>query len=68
MSDIRVGDFEVEITGPYPCWINVKRRSGNTVNSLGTFKHTELRDLQYAINRAIWLAGQKLGTDKDEVA
>jgi hypothetical protein len=61
--DIRVGKFEIEVSRPWPCWINVKRHPsrGVAAHSLGSFDHRELRDLQYAISRAIWQAEQELG-------
>lgn len=44
-----VGPFTVEITGPYPVWITITYNDKQIYH----IRHTELRDLEYAIQRAI---------------
>lgn len=58
---MRVGAFEIDIRGPWPCWIDLKRHcGGGTVASLGTFDHRELRALEFAVQRAIHEVREKL--------
>ena len=68
---IRVNCFEITVSAPYPCWINVRRveDDGTTLRSLGDFSHRELRDLQYAVERAIHeVEGLLPAQDKHEIA
>lgn len=58
---MRIGSFEIEVSRPYPCWCTLKRHvGGGTVETLGTFAHSELRDLEYAVSRMIFEAQQQL--------
>lgn len=60
---IKVGEFEVEVDGPYPCWITIKYRD----QEIRLVRHTELSDLAYALAKAIHEAKQKLGRDAHEI-
>lgn len=59
--NIRVNNFEIEIAeGGHPVWIKVSRTTGGMPLHLGTFDHRQLRDLQYAVERAIVAARASL--------
>lgn len=51
-----VGEFELEIRGPYPCRVTIKR--GEAQLSL---RHDDLRDLEYVVATAIRAANALLG-------
>lgn len=56
---MKVGRFDIEVSGPYPCWIRV-----NDDNGAGfSFSHRELRDLEYAVGWAVREARHKLAND-----
>jgi hypothetical protein len=59
---IRAGNFIVEVWEPYPCWVHITY--GDKVIQIS---HSELSDIQYAVNKAIKVAKKKLGKRKDEV-
>lgn len=63
MENINVGPFEIEITGPHPCWVTIKYAD----MELYHIRHTELRDLQYAVGRAIQTCRNLLGTHGHEM-
>jgi len=56
-KDIVVGRFSIDVWNPSPVWIQLSI-DGEQVASIG---HYDLRDLQYAIERAIHSAEGKLG-------
>jgi len=51
-----VGGFEIEVGEPYPAWVKVSYRD----QVIRNIHHSELRDLEYAIGRAIKAARAKL--------
>lgn len=53
---IRAGDFEISVSDPYPCWIKIRYNGDEIV----TLRHRELRDLEFAVSRAIAEATRKL--------
>jgi hypothetical protein len=57
------GKFSVEISEPHPCWVRILY-DGQEIHGV---RHTELRDLQFAIDRAIADARRKLGKDAHEI-
>ncbi len=62
-ADAKAGNFRIEISSPYPCWITVIYRDTN----LGQFSHSELADLEFCVKRAKQFARLALGKDRDEV-
>ena len=60
---MKVGEFSIEVWGPYPCWIELKDNRGNEIR----FSHKELINLEHAVKWAKREAKQKLGTDASEV-
>jgi len=59
----KAGDFEIEVTGPYPAWCEIKYM-GERICSI---HHKELSDLRYAVEKAMQIARLKLGKDAAEV-
>lgn len=59
----KAGDFEIEVTGPYPAWCEIRYGA----QRIGTIRHTELSDLRYAVEKAMQIARMKLGKDANEV-
>ena len=59
MKYARVGEFEVEVSDPYPCRVSIKDSRGNEL----CFPHTALPDLRYAVDRAIRAARDELRRD-----
>lgn len=58
------GQFEVLVSDPYPCWVSVSYRGKEVMR----FRHDEIMDLAYAIERARQEAIRKLPTnEKSEV-
>lgn len=51
----KVGRFEVSVWDPYPVWITIRTESGEI-----RLSHSELRDLEYAVSRAMRDARQNL--------
>lgn len=60
---IRGGSFEVDVEGPYPCFVIVRYNNQRAFS----IRHTELRDLEFVVKRAIAEARMKLGKDKHEM-
>lgn len=63
MRVINVGEWKIEVTEPYPCWVTIHRRDV----FIRSFRHDELRDLEYAVKRAIYAASEMLGARKSEM-
>lgn len=59
----RVGSFEVEVSGPHPCWVSIRYEG----TQLPPIHHRELKDLAYALERAIADARRKLGSHAAEI-
>ena len=57
------GNFNLEVYGPYPCWINIYYEN----QPLCRFNHKELSDLHYAVTKAMQEAKLLLGKDANEV-
>jgi hypothetical protein len=57
------GKFTVEVSAPYPCWVRIKY-DGQEIHGI---RHTELRDLQFSIDRAMAEARSRLGADAHEL-
>lgn len=51
-----VGKWEVEVALPYPCWVRITF-NGQEIHGI---RHTELRDLEYALKRAMTEVREKL--------
>lgn len=64
MTTVKAGPFELTISDPYPCWIEVKYHGA----AIFRFHHEELPDLKFAVARAQQLAAPKLGQRAWEVA
>ena len=60
---IKAGEFEISVSDPYPCWIRIDFQ-GQPICRLN---HTQISDLQYAVNKAVNKARLKLGKDAAEV-
>lgn len=61
MKTIKVDRFTIEISDPYPVWVRIARSdSGGGSSVIGSFDHRELRDLEYAVGRAIHAARAEL--------
>lgn len=70
MAVIKVNKFEIHVGEGYPVWITLRASPGEAgiAGELRHIKHTDLRDLEYAVQRAIVEARRALrGTDKAEV-
>lgn len=52
----QVGQFQVEVTSPYPCWITIKTDRGEI-----RFSHRDLADLQHAAASAKLVVHERLG-------
>lgn len=52
----RIGEFEVEVSPPHPCWVSIKHDGVEM-----RFHHEHLRDLEYAVQTAIRQANDMLG-------
>ncbi len=52
----KAGEFDVHVSDPLPCWVNVSYRGGEPMR----FPHTEIADLCYALERARQEAIRKL--------
>lgn len=64
MKSIVVNGWRITIAGGYPVVISLEHDG----KKLPTFTHKELRDLEYAVQRAIHASREELqGTDKAEV-
>jgi hypothetical protein len=63
MNTIKVGDFEITVGSPYPCWIDVYYNEKLAMR----FTHRQLSDLNYAVKQAIKHAKLNLKKDKNEV-
>jgi hypothetical protein len=59
----KAGGFEIEVTGPYPAWCDIKYGD----QRISTIHHKELSDLRYAVEKAMQIARLKLGKDAAEV-
>lgn len=57
MSEIKVGKWTIEVTSPYPCWVRV---SFEDQEPLLHANHRDLRDLEYAVQKAMRVAREKL--------
>lgn len=58
------GKFRIEVREPYPCWCEIWYDGA----LLKTIPHTEIRDLEFVVDRAKAEAARKLGTnEKDEI-
>jgi hypothetical protein len=57
------GEITVTVGGPHPCWCEFVYR-GKVVLHI---PHTELRDLEYVLARAMQHARRVLGKDASEV-
>lgn len=55
----RVGSFEVEVSGPHPCWVSIRYEG----TQLPPIHHRELKDLAYALERAIAVGGRTYNPD-----
>lgn len=53
MREKKVGNWEVEISDPHPCWILIRYSGEEIVRGL---RIDELKDLRYSLKRAIQLA------------
>lgn len=51
-----VGEFELEIIGPYPCRVTITHGEARL-----TLRHDDLRDLEYVVATAIRSANVLLG-------
>jgi hypothetical protein len=58
----QVGQFTISVWDPYPVWVLLEYQ-GKTLQ----FSHSEIADLEYAINWAKKAAKEKLGERADEV-
>ena len=69
MRDIVVGNWKIEVSGPYPCWCKIyyEGNKNHPQGTLGGIHHKELRDLEYATQQAMRECRQLLRNDKDEV-
>lgn len=47
--NVRVNDFEIEVSSGYPHWVTIKHE-GKVIKQ--TLHYKEMRDLQYALKRA----------------
>lgn len=64
MSDIIAGRFELLVSGPHPCWVEITYEG----KRLASIHHSEIADLRYALDRARQEARLKLGERyRDEV-
>ncbi len=63
MRIIKVGEFEIHLSEPYPIWCNIKR--GN--QEIYGIEHSELSDLEYAVKKAMQTARLKLAVTGDDV-
>jgi hypothetical protein len=59
----KAGEFEIRVSGPYPAWCEIRYNG----ERLASIHHKELRDLRYAVDKAMREAKLKLGKDKGEV-
>lgn len=60
----KAGNFEIEVTGPHPCWLRLAYEG----RTLLTIRHNEIRDLEFVIDRAKAEAKRRLGNDADEIS
>jgi hypothetical protein len=59
-----VGKWNIEVSGPYPCWCRITYDD----QEIHSVRHTELRDLEYALQRAIKECRDRLPpNDKSEI-
>jgi hypothetical protein len=57
------GEFRIEVGGPYPCWVRIVYCQ----QEIHGIHHGELKDLQFALDRAMAEARRKLGKDASEL-
>lgn len=60
----KAGDFEIKVSGPYPCWMRLKY-GGEYLP--GSFSHKEIADLLHCVRMAAHEARMVLGKYRDEV-
>lgn len=66
---IKCGDWSIDLSNPWPMWVTISFK-GNEIEFPGAGTgptHKDLRDLAYAIERAMICARGCLGKDGDEV-
>lgn len=52
----KAGEFEILVSNPHPCWISVSYRGKEVMR----FRHDEIADLDFALQRARSDASRKL--------
>jgi len=62
MSIKIIGNFQIEVSKPYPVWCYLRY-----LNREFKFTHSELSDLKYAVDELIKEAANKLGDRKNEI-
>lgn len=61
---ISAGNFEIYVSDPHPCWVQILYRNETIAN----IRHDEIIDLQFALERAKQEAIRKLGPQhRDEI-
>ena len=64
MKTLHVGNWKIEVSNAAPCSVTIIHSSGGgTADVIRSVRHTELRDLEYVINRAIHACREELGPD-----
>lgn len=66
MSGLTVGNFWVDVSGPYPCWVEIRCESFPEMRSM-RFRHDELDHLRFALDQAAKECRALLKDDRDEV-